>query len=109
MRYVLVGGVARWRAAALWRRPGAGRADGRGLSGPGRGAGGPGFAGGTARVAPGALGNTPVAPRMRRGERRKFAAVRTACAPVSDGALPAQYRGALYDCAARGPALAAAR
>jgi len=36
-----------------------------------------------------------------------MAAVQASCTAVTDRALPVQYRGALYDCAGKGPALAA--
>jgi hypothetical protein len=37
-----------------------------------------------------------------------LSAVRSSCAPVNDGSLPAQYRGNIYDCSGQASALAAA-
>ncbi|TAK58362.1 MAG: phospholipid carrier-dependent glycosyltransferase [Dehalococcoidia bacterium] len=77
--------------------------------GPGAGAG-PGFVprngfpgGAFPRPGPGGIVGRP-SPSAA-GAQAVIPAVQQACAPVDDASLPAQYRGALYDCAGRAQAL----
>jgi len=60
---------------------------------------------GTPRGRGGGFGFAPTASAS--GPQAVLAAVRAACAPVEDRTLPAQYQGALYDCAGRAGTLAA--
>ncbi len=85
---------------------------GGGPAGPAPG-GGPGFGprggfpgrGVFPRPGPGGIIGQPSASAA--GAAAAIPAVQSACAPVDDASVPAQYRGALYDCAGRASQLAA--
>jgi 4-amino-4-deoxy-L-arabinose transferase-like glycosyltransferase len=66
-----------------------------------------GFSGGGASPRSGPGGAIGQLPATATGAQAVIPAVEVACAPVSDASLPAQFRGALYDCAGRASALAA--
>jgi hypothetical protein len=61
---------------------------------------------------PGTLQNAPAIPgatatgSTAAGANAVFAAVQAVCAPVTGSGAPAQYQGALYDCAGKAVALA---